>query len=78
MATLNYVTDTKALEMLMIDRGVRTNKELSEKCGIDRNIASKVRRGEIQPSSNVMYKLAIGLEMTSSEAGQIFFCPVLT
>ncbi len=78
MAKLAYITDTKALEMLMIDRGVRTNKELSEKCGIDRNIASKVRKGEIQPSSNVMYKLAVGLGMSSAEAGQIFFCPVLT
>ena len=52
-------------------------KEFSGNRAID-DVNLKVRRGEIQPSSNVMYKLAIGLEMTSSEAGQIFFCPVLT
>ena len=77
MTAIGYCMDTIAFEKLLVDRGIRTNIELAERCGIDRNTAGKIRKGEELPSAPVMYKLATGLEMTSEQAGGIFFKPHL-
>lgn len=69
----NYRTDTNGLRKLMIDKGILTITELSEKSGINRNTVSLVLKGEIQPSSDVMFKLADTLEMCPQVAGAIFF-----
>ena len=73
MIVKKYAMDLIAFEKLLIDRGRKTNIELADRCGIDRNTAGKIRKGEELPSSTVMYKLAIGLEMTPEQAGSIFF-----
>ena len=73
MIVKKYAMDLIAFEKLLIDRGIKTNIELADRCGIDRNTAGKIRKGEELPSSTVMYKLAIGLEMTPEQAGSIFF-----
>lgn len=73
MAIREYVMDLNAFEKLLIDRGIKTNIDLAERCGIDRNTAGKVRKGEELPSAPVMYKLAEGLDMTPEQAGGIFF-----
>ena len=75
---MKYTMDHIAFEKLLAERKIRTNVELAERCNIDRNTAGKIRKGEELPSSNVMYKIAEGLEMTPLEAGGVFFCPVLT
>ena len=77
MGETNFIMDVNAFEKLLIDNGIKTNIELAERCGIDRNTAAKIRKGEEQPSSTVMYKLANGLGMTSEQAGSIFFKPNL-
>lgn len=77
MIVEEYAMDLIAFEKLLVDRGIRTNIELADRCDIDRNTAGKVRKGEELPSSTVMYKLAKGLEMTPVQAGTIFFSIVL-
>lgn len=57
----------------MIDNGILTITELSEKSGVNRNTVSAVLKGEIQPSSEVMFKLADTLDMHPQIAGAIFF-----
>lgn len=69
----NYKTDTIELKKIMIDQGIDTITELSERSGVDRNTLSKILSGESQPSSNVMFKLIWALEMSPSKAGEIFF-----
>lgn len=69
----SYCTNTVALQKLMIERGIKTRTELAQKCKIDRNTLGKIVNGKEQPSSAVMYKLAEGLDMTSTQAGLIFF-----
>lgn len=69
----SYCTDTVALQKLVIERGIKTQTELAQKCKIDRNTLGKIINGKEQPSSTVMYKLAEGLDMTPTQAGFIFF-----
>lgn len=72
-----FVTDVIALQKVMLEQGIKTNKQLSEVCGVDRNTIGRILKGEEQPSSTTMYKLASGLNMKSDVAGSIFFSPNL-
>lgn len=67
-----YITDTIALRKIIIDRGIKTQVELSKCSGVDRNTLGKIINGKEQPSSTVMYKLAECLNMDSLQAGTIF------
>lgn len=77
MNAKTIMTDTIALEKLMIEKGYRTNKSLADASGIDRTTLGKVLSGLIQPSTDVMYKLVVTLEMSKEQAGCIFFAHVL-
>lgn len=68
-----YKTDVKEIKKIMIDRGINTMTELSEKSGINRNTLSQVLNGESQPSSDVMDKLVSALKIEPEKAGHIFF-----
>ena len=72
-----FVTDTAAIKKLMIDRNIKTTKELSEKSGINRNTLANVLNGEAQPTADVMEKLVLCLEINPNNAGAIFFVPNL-
>ena len=71
MAT--FTTDTVALKKLMVENNIKTTKELSERSGVNRNTLSKVLDGKIQPSTDVMQKLIICLNIEPKAAGSIFF-----
>ena len=47
--------------------------ELSAETGVSRITLGKILRGEVQPSSDVMYKLVEGLNLSPEKAGKIFF-----
>ncbi len=66
-------TDTAALKKLMIDNGIKTTKELSERSGVNRNTLAQVVNGKIQPSADVMQKLVMCLNIEPQTAGCIFF-----
>lgn len=68
-----YKTDTVAIKKRMVEKNIKTIKELSECTGVNRNTLSKVLSGESQPSSEVMEKLVFSLDFTPQEAGPIFF-----
>lgn len=67
-----YRTDNIEIRKLMIEKGIDTIVDLSEKTGINRNTLSKVVNGEIQPSSDVMDKLVSVLDIPPEKAGYIF------
>ncbi len=68
-----FITDTVALKKIMIDNDIKTTKELSERTGVNRNTLAQVVNGKIQPSSEVMQKLILCLNIEPQAAGIIFF-----
>lgn len=68
-----HVTDIRALKRLMAENGFDTIKSLSIAAEIDRNILGRILRGEVAPSTDVMYKLVDCLHIEPQEAGYIFF-----
>lgn len=73
METINIKTDVKELQKIMIDKGFRTITSLSIASGVHRNTLGKVLNGEMQPSTDVMFKLVATLELSELDAGRIFF-----
>ncbi len=71
-------TDTIELRKLMVEKGYLTISKLSKDSGIDRNTLSKILKEKKQPSSTVMYRLSDVLQMTDTQAGEIFFSEKLT
>lgn len=69
----NFQTDTIALKKLALDCGIETCTELARRSGVNRNTLGKIWNGKEQPTSDVMYKLAACLNMSSTQAGLIFF-----
>lgn len=68
-----YRMDVKEVKKLMIEKGINTISQLSQISNIDRNTLGKVLNGSIQPSSEVMDKLVLSLEIPAEKAGIIFF-----
>ena len=68
-----YKTDVKELKKLMVERNIDTITELSTVTGVGRDTLSKVLAGKVNPSFEVMAKIASSLEMAPETAGRIFF-----
>jgi transcriptional regulator with XRE-family HTH domain len=68
-----YFVDVKVIKKLMVDHGIDTVEELSEKTGVNRNTLSKVLNGKAYPSSLVMQKIGEALEIPARDMGRIFF-----
>ena len=68
-----FVTDTIAIKKLMVENDIKTTKELSEKSGVNRNTLAKIINGKMQPTSDVMEKLILTLNINPNNAGEIFF-----
>ena len=62
----------------MIERQINTICALSKKSKVNRNTLSLLLNGSIQPSTNVMYRLAEALQLEPEVAGKIFFAKQLT
>lgn len=74
---MSYSVDTIALKKIMVEKGIETFGDLAEKSGVGRDTISGVVRGLIRPSTAVMDKIIIALELEPVEAGAIFFKPNL-
>lgn len=72
-----FKTDHIELKKIMAEKEIKTIKELSERSGINRNTLAQIVNGEKQPSSDVMEKLVITLEIEPERAGKIFFSHIL-
>lgn len=75
---MEYATDTKKLRKAMVDAGIFTISELSEKSGVCRSTLSDVLDGTIQPSMNTACRIGSALNLLSKAAGEIFFAIKLT
>jgi len=73
MESKKRATDTIAIKKLMVEKGYKTISHLAIESGINRTTLGKVLDGKIQPSSNVMLKLVETLNISATEAGNIFF-----
>ena len=72
-----YSVDTKELKKAMIDAGINTVSELSERSGVNRNTLGDILNEKIYPSSDVMARIADTLSLPPESAGRIFFKPEL-
>ena len=68
-----YSTDTIELRKAMLEKGYYTIGAFSKECNVNRATLGKVLSGSIQPTSDVMNKIADCLSISSERAGQIFF-----
>ena len=73
-----YHVDVKELKKAMIDAGIDTIQDLSDKSGINRNTLSDILKEKIYPSSDVMVRLANTLSLPTEKCGAIFFATELT
>lgn len=74
---MSYSVDTVALKKLLIDKGIDSNTAFAEKSGVGRDTISGILKGTIRPSTAVMDKIIIALELEPAAAGLIFFKPNL-
>lgn len=72
MAT-NYVTDVNAIKKVMIDRNITSISMLSELSGVNRDTLGRILSEKEQPTATTMYKLVDTLQLTATQAGNIFF-----
>ena len=70
---MSYAVDTAELKKAMIDAGINTAVELSEKSGVNRNTVGGILNGDIRPSSAVIEKIARALSLDGNDIGRIFF-----
>lgn len=70
---MQYQVDTIELKKRMIEQGLEKITELSKASSIDRNTLSKVLNGSVKPSTTVIEKLMMTLNISPDLAGKIFF-----
>lgn len=74
---MNYITNTVELRKAMAEKGYNTISSLSHDCNVNRVTLGKILKGTIQPTADIMYKIADCLLINSEQAGKIFFSPNL-
>lgn len=62
------------LKKRMIEKRLDTAVALADAAKVERNTVSAILNGQRKPSLKVMYAIAEVLELSSVEAGNIFFC----
>lgn len=72
-----YAVDTIELKKAMINAGIDTVTELSERSGVNRNTVGGILSGDVRPSSAVIEKIARTLSLDGPDIGRIFFKPQL-
>lgn len=68
-----HEVDTVELRKAMAEAHVNTIEDLSDRAGINRVTCSDVVNGRSYPSSQVMEKLKIALNLSPERTGAIFF-----
>ena len=71
------IVDTAKLRYYMAKGGCRSAADLVKVTGVNRNTISGVMNGTVLPSSDVMDKIIVGLNIPLSEAGGVFFAKKL-
>lgn len=68
-----YRVDIIELKKIMVEQGLEKIIDLSDASKINRNTLSKIINEEIKPSTAVIEKLMIALNIPPEKAGVIFF-----
>ena len=71
------IVDTAKLRYYMAKSGCRSAADLSRATGVNRVTVSGVMNGTVLPSSEVMDKIIIALNIPLAEAGEVFFAKKL-
>lgn len=72
-----YKVDVIELKKIMVEQNLDKIVDLSAASTVDRNTLSKVVNGDIKPSTTVIEKLMMALNISPEKAGPIFFSPNL-
>jgi len=75
---IKYKVDIIRLKKILVEKGLDKNTDLAVATGIDRNRVGALLSGKINPSTDMMYKVASALNLSSEVAGSIFFASNLT
>lgn len=68
-----YHINAKAIRKAMIDNDYTEIKDLAEQTEINRNSLAQILKGEGNPTYGVMKTIASALNLTTEQAGEIFF-----
>ncbi|MGN0276786.1 MAG: helix-turn-helix domain-containing protein [Hominisplanchenecus sp.] len=74
---MQYKVDVIELKKIMVEQKLDKIVDLSRASSVDRNTLSKILNEEIKPSTTVIEKLMITLNIPPEHAGRIFFKPNL-
>lgn len=74
---LEYKVDVIELKKIMVEKGLDKIVDLSKASAVDRNTLSKIINSEAKPSTIVIEKLMVALQIPPEKAGLIFFNPNL-
>lgn len=69
---MSYMVDTIEFKKKMIEAGFDSFSALADTAGLSRDTVSAIANGKRRPSTNVMDKLIVAMNMTFAEAGTIF------
>lgn len=70
---MEFYVDTIALKKKMLDEGITTNLMLARESGVDRNTIGAIVSGKVKPSVAAIEKIAVALDMSGADIGDIFF-----
>ena len=73
-----YKTDTIKLKKVMVENRLDKIGLLASASGVNRVTIGKIVSGSIQPSSDVIDALIRVLNLTPTQAGEIFFATLLS
>jgi len=65
--------DIIAIKKIMVEKGFAKIGELAQASGISRATLRQILSGKAQPSSRIMQKLIVALNIPQEDAGEIFF-----
>lgn len=70
---MTYKVDAIELRKAMLDRGFTTIEAFSDASGVNRNTIRSILNGQTRPTSTIIDKLSIALEIDGADIGRIFF-----
>ena len=70
---MTYKVDSKELRKAMINSGFTTIEDLANASGVNRNTISAVLNGETRPTSTIIDRLSVAMELSGTDIGRIFF-----
>lgn len=70
---MEYTIDTKEFRKAMIDKGINSLSDLSEKSKVSKTTISSILNGKTRPKAFTIEALAKALDLSGDDIGRIFF-----